>query len=278
MYRATLSALCLIALASCGFSFGPVDYQTTLVLKVCAPGSPQGATPSDCPAVTTDPGTVLQDVITRLDNRAANFQGQSAITGIGTGEIKVRTTLAGAQAVDLFGATGSIAFATPVLGAPDPSNASFVADQRGRFDARQFNDELLYPPGYHWLIDTRLGAGDVTSATAGTDSTTGQITVDINFNSQGAAEWTKITNAAYAAYSADPSADPTTAQLAIFLDSEVLTAPIVTGGGQSNQTEITGNFTADDANTLATLISEGPLPAPVSVVSVNGQPESPTAP
>ena len=273
MLRAILSFLCLGTLAACGFNGGPVIYRTDLVLGVCSPGSPEAAT-LQCPAVTTNPGSVRTEVITRLNDRAAHFQGQSEITAVGDGEIRVRTTLTSAQAINLFTSTGSVAFATPILGAPDPSSPSFIADQRGRFDAQQFRDPNLYPPGYHWVIDTRINASDVTSAVAGTDSTTGQSTIDINFDLKGAAEWSKITDAAYAAYRADPSQTPATAQVGIFLDSDVLTAPIVTGAGQSNQTEISGNFTADEASTLAVLISEGPLPADVSIVSINGQPES----
>ena len=275
MFRAAISVLCLATLASCGP--GPVHYETTLVLRVCGPGSPENATASECTAIASNLETVRTNVITRLEDRAAQFQGQSTITAVGEDEIKVQTTLTSTDAVDLFTVTGSIAFATAILGTPDPTNASFVADQRGRFDARQFDEADLYPSGYHWLIDTRLSAGDVASAVSGTDNTTGQVTVDINFDSKGAAEWTRITNAAYAAYHADTADPPATAQIAIFLDDDVLTAPIVTGGGQSNQTEITGNFTAASANTLAVLISEGPLPAEVSVVSVNGQPETPAS-
>lgn len=273
MFRTALSVLCLAILASCGS--GPIHYETILVLRVCGPGSPEDATASECTAITSNPDSVRTNVITRLEDRAAQFQGQSNITALGDDEIKVQTTLASTDAVDLFTVTGSIAFATAILGTPDPTNASFVADQRGRFDAQQFDDTDLYPSGYHWLIDTRLTAGDITSAVTGTDNTTGQVTVDINFDSKGAAEWTRITNAAYAAYHAATADPPATAQIAIFLDDDVLTAPIVTGGGQTNATEITGNFTAASANTLAVLISEGPLPAAVSVLSVNGQPQSP---
>lgn len=272
MVRRTLSAICLVTLASCGSSPGPVHYQTILVLKICAPASPTAATVSDCPAIATNAHAAAQSVIARLEDRAANFQGQSEITPVGNGEVRVRTTLTSAQAIDLFATTGSIAFATPIPGAPNPDSPSFIADQRGRFDTQQFDDPVLYPPGYHWLIDTRLDATDVSSAQAGTDSTTGQFTVDINFDSKGAEEWAKITNAAYAAYQTNPSGTLPTAQIAIFLDNSVLTAPIVTGGGQSNQTEISGNFTAGIANTLAVLMSGGPLPAEVSIVSVNGQP------
>jgi preprotein translocase subunit SecD len=120
-----------------------------------------------------------------------------------------------------------------------------------------------------------LGAGDITSATVGSDATTGQIAVDINFNSTGAAEWTKITNAAYAAYTSNTAAPDGSSQIAIFLDNEVLTAPEVTGAGQSDQTEITGNFTDETANALADYVSSGALPAPVAIVSINGEPPAP---
>src|ERR1700733_10595112 len=216
MFRAALSVFCLATLASCGP--GPVHYVTTLVLRVCGPGPPEDATASECSAITSNSETLRTNVITHLEDRAARFQGQSKITAVGDDEIKVQTTLASADAVDLFTVTGSIAFASAILGTPDPTNASFVADQRGRFDAQQFDDPDLYPSGYHWLIDTRLNADDVASAVTGTDNSSGQVTVDINFDSKGAAEWTKITNAAYAAYHADTAGPPATAQIAIFLD------------------------------------------------------------
>ena len=93
------------------------------------------------------------------------------------------------------------------------------------------------------------------------------IAVDINFNAAGASEWSKITNAAFAVYQANPSSP--TAQIAIFLDNQILTAPQVTGGGQSNQTQITGNFTSDSATQLASLISSGALPASITTVASN---------
>src|SRR3984893_5840056 len=115
-------------------------------------------------------------------------------------------------------------------------------------------------------MDTNIDASHVTSPEEGTDSTTGQISVVINFNGHGASEWSKITTAAFAAYSASPSAPPPQAQIAIFLDNRVITAPDVTGGNQSNTTQITGNFTSDTAQLLANQISAGALPAEIGVV------------
>ena len=47
----------------------------------------------------------------------------------------------------------------------------------------------------------------------------------------------------------------------------MITAPDVTGGGQSNQTEITGNFTNGSATALANQISAGALPAEITTVA-----------
>ena len=171
------------------------------------------------------------------------------------------------QAVETIGTTQKLYFATAVAGAPDPTSASFISDQKGLYDTSQFTNPTLYPSGYHWKIDNNLQATDVNSATVGQDATSGAIAVDINFNSAGATEWAKITNAAYAVYQTDPTSP--NAQIAIFLDNEVLTAPQVTGGGQSNQTEITGNFTSDSATQLASLISAGALPADITTVASN---------
>jgi preprotein translocase subunit SecD len=170
------------------------------------------------------------------------------------------------QAVQTIGTTSRLYFATAVAGAAtNPPSAALIRDQEGHYDTAQFADSLFYPTGYHWKIDDNLDATDVNTATVGTDTTTSQIAVDINFNSAGAAEWAKITNAAYAVYTSDPSSPM--AQIAIFLDNDVLTAPQVTGGGQSNQTEITGNFTSDSATSLANLISAGALPAEITTVA-----------
>src|SRR5437870_13540984 len=59
-----------------------------------------------------------------------------------------------------------------------------VGDQQGRFDPAQFDDAILYPPGY-------------------------------------------------------------------FVDRQLVSAPNVVSGGQSHETQITGSFTANTAETLA---------------------------
>jgi SecD/SecF fusion protein len=170
------------------------------------------------------------------------------------------------QAIDTIGTTSRLYFATPVPGAVTiPPTTALVSDQQGHYDPAQFGNTALYPTGYHWKIDNNIDATDVNSATVGTDSTSGQITVDINFNAAGASEWSKITTAANSVYVSNPSSP--LAQIAIFLDNSILTAPVVQGGGQSNQTQITGGFTSDSATQLASLISAGALPAEITTVA-----------
>lgn len=266
-----------VLVTSCGLPFVPIDYRTDLVLQVCNSNAPVVASPAACEPLTSDAASVRSNVVSTLERRSDAADAQSAIAIRGDGDIDVRTTLTTAAAIAVFTKTGSVAFATAVAGAPDPGNTTFLADQRGRFDAEQFSDSIRYPTGYHWKIDAALPGGDITSATVGTDVTTGQVTVDINFDGAGAAEWTRITNAAFAAYTAQPADPSGLSQIAIFLDSDVLTAPVVTGGGQSNQTEITGNFTVNAATNLADYISGGALPAPVAIVSIDGEPPAATS-
>lgn len=230
---------------------------------------------ASCTAITSNATSIRTEVVARLERRSDAARAQSAVTVASNGEIDVRTTLSVAQAVSMFTTTGSVAFATAVAGAPDTGSPSFLADQQGRFNTDQFADLDLYPTGFHWKIDMRLPAGDVSSATVGTDATNGAVAVDINFNVAGATEWTRITNAAYAAYTDDASDPSGLSQIGIFLDDDVLTAPIVTGAGQSDQTEITGNFTVSSASALAAYINTGALPAPIAVVSINGKPPTP---
>jgi preprotein translocase subunit SecD len=271
-----VSAGCLSTVTSCGLPSVPVTYRTDLVLEVCSSTAPVVATLSPCTRLVTNAAAVRSDVVATLESRSNASEAQSSITIRSDGSVEVRTTLTTAQAVSVFTKTGSIAFATAVAGAPGPGSASFLADQQGRFDARQFSDDLVYPVGYHWKIDSALPGGDITSATVGTDARSGQVTVDINFNAAGATEWTRIIDAAFAAYTAQPADPGGPSQIAIFLDSEVLTAPEVTGGGQSDQTQITGNFTVASATDLADYVSSGALPAPVAIASLNGAGPTPT--
>jgi SecD/SecF fusion protein len=242
---------------------------TELVIAICRGNNdPPGANCRNGPPNGASVSAAQQATLPILRQRV-NGLGVSEAVVQAQGSDQILVQLPGVtldQARNTIGKTAKLHFATPIQGAPNPSNPAFIADQQNLYDATQFANTLDYPTGYHWKMDTNIDASDVTSADVGTDSTTGQISVVINFNGHGAQEWSKITSAAYAAYSASPSAPPPSAQIAIFLDNRVLTAPVVTGGGQSNTTQITGNFTSDSASLLAQQINAGSLPAEIGVV------------
>jgi SecD/SecF fusion protein len=223
----------------------------------CRNGPPRGATLQEAQQATIP---ILDLRVNSLGVSEASVQAQ--------GNDQILVQLPGVslqQAIDTIGKTQRLYFATPVPGTPDVKSATFINDQQGHYDPAQFANTAFYPSGYHWKVDNSIDATDVNSATVGTDANTGAITVNINFNGAGASEWSKITNAAFSVYSSTPTSP--LAQIAIFLDNEVLTAPVVTGGGQSNQTQITGNFTSDSATQLASLISSGALPAEITTVA-----------
>jgi hypothetical protein len=261
-----------VLLSGCDSRVSSVTREMVFVLRIC---DSAGATSRpDCASFMRDPKAVQSQVVFGLETRAAKLpDAQTEVHPLGGNEVEIRTTAPASLVLPLV-TTGSIAFATAVPGDPDPTSATFVGDQVGRFDAAQFGNPTFYPPGFHWKIDPKLAASDVTSASAGTDPNTGQIAMDITFNSAGAEEWSKITQAAYDVYTSNPSSPQ--AQVAIFLDNDVLSAPDVVQGGQSNNTQVTGNFTTASATAIADAIASGALPAEVSVVSIDGKAPSPT--
>ena len=223
----------------------------------CRNGPPNGHSVADAQSATLP---ILEHRVNALGVSEAIVQAQ--------GDDQILVQIPGVslqQAVNVVGTTAKLHFATAAAGAPNPNDPTFIADQQRLYDVKQFSNSLFYPAGYHWKIDPKLDASDVNSASVGTDQNTGAIAVLINFNSAGAEEWAKITQAAFNVYSTTPTSPM--AQVAIFLDNDVLTAPDVVQGGQSNQTQITGNFTPQSAQQLASQISSGSLPAEIATIA-----------
>jgi SecD/SecF fusion protein len=193
---------------------------------------------------------------------------EAAVSAQGSDQILIQLPGVGPeQAKAAVGTTSKLHFATAVVGAPNPSDPQFLRDQENLYDPTQFANSSLYPTGYHWKIDDTLDASFVTAADVGTDQN-GQIAVNITFNDAGAAEWSKLTTAAFAFTQSSPTAPPAQAQLAIFLDRQIITAPVVQGAS-SNKTQITGGFTSTQAQLLASDISAGALPAEIGTVQAN---------
>ncbi len=82
----------------------------------------------------------------------------------------------------------------------------------------------------------------------------GEPHVSIKFNSQGAADFDRITN------------ENVRKRMAIVLDGVVHSAPVIQERISGGQAQITGNFTMEEARDLAIVLRAGALPAPVNIL------------
>ncbi|MDQ1694980.1 MAG: preprotein translocase subunit SecD [Frankiaceae bacterium] len=142
----------------------------------------------------------------------------------------------------------------PTLGVDKPEDYIVACDKTGS------TKYLLAPAS--------VKGSDIGSANAVIDTTTNQWKVQVNFSGSGKNGWFELTKKAY---EADPSQSPATCatinittgcnSIAITLDGVVQSAPgSVQDGIPGGQTEITGNFTQDEASTLANVLKYGALP------------------
>lgn len=82
--------------------------------------------------------------------------------------------------------------------------------------------------------------------------------VSMSMNSAGARAWAKIT--------ASAASKSPQGKIAIVLDKLVYTAPTVQGEIPNGNSQITGNFTLEEAKDLANVLKAGSLPAPTHIV------------
>lgn len=113
-----------------------------------------------------------------------------------------------------------------------------------------------------YLLGPVLITGDrVKTAAAGVPQGQVAYVVTLSFDSTGADEFYQATNKLYA------QQQPRN-QFAIVLDSKVVSAPAPRGPISGGQAEISGSFTADSANQLASVLKYGALPLAFDVSQV----------
>lgn len=93
----------------------------------------------------------------------------------------------------------------------------------------------------------------ITQATVGTDPQTGQIVVNVSFDSKGSQIWSDYTT------------KNVNKNVAIALDGVVYSAPVIKEPITSGQTQISGSFTTDEAKKLSTILQTGALPVKLVV-------------
>ncbi len=89
------------------------------------------------------------------------------------------------------------------------------------------------------------------------DPVSGQMAVNLRMNNQGAQKWAEMTTKA---------ANAGNREVAITIDGEVISAPSVNGPIPGGNTQITGNFSVQEAADFASLLEIGKLPASVNTI------------
>ena len=95
-----------------------------------------------------------------------------------------------------------------------------------------------------------VGGSHVKKASVGRDQTYGTITVNVEMTTEGSERWAEMTN------------NNKGRSVAISMDDVVYSAPLVRSVINGGNTEISGNFSVEEAESLSGLLNGGSLPAP----------------
>lgn len=109
---------------------------------------------------------------------------------------------------------------------------------------------FLYPCRIPESGKARVGGDDIKSASRDYDSQDGKIAVGLRMTQEGADKWAQMTE------------ENVNRIIAITMDGVVFSAPNVINPIADGNTQITGNFSVEDADNLAGLLNGGALPAP----------------
>ncbi len=102
--------------------------------------------------------------------------------------------------------------------------------------------------------DVALSGERLDRASQGFDQQTGRPVISFGFDRAGAISFGTLT------------AENVGQRFAVVLDGQVLTAPVIQQAIPGGQGQITGDFTVEEAQTLAVLLSSGALPASLEVI------------
>ena len=123
----------------------------------------------------------------------------------------------------------------------------------------QFKERTCTDPTCQTSTDADIGltGDDLVNAFAATSPNTGEWTVNIEFNSRGADIFSDLTRRIVGDINK---------RIAVFLDDELLIAPVAQAWIRDGRSQITGNFTREEARTLAIQLESGSLPVPLELI------------
>lgn len=175
--------------------------------------------------------------------------------------------------------TGQLSFSPAVLGIAERNKMATVSEYLNRSDIKSkfpgvefrwgnkpFVDGEGEKTKFYQLYGIRknksagkapLEGDAITEAQSTPDPQTGGTVVTLRMNQKGAKTWAKMTTKA---------ANDRNREVAIVLDDKVISAPSVNGPITGGSTQITGNFSVQEAEDLANFLRIGKLPAKVNII------------
>ena len=141
-------------------------------------------------------------------------------------------------------------------GVNDPKEATALIGQT----AQLLFAEVIEVPGEKGgtpssqIVPTELTGADLKSASTVFDQNTGKPSVSIEFTEEGAKKFEDITSKNIGK------------PLAIILDNDIVSAPVVNEKIVGGVAQISGSFTVEEANKLEVQLNAGALPVPVKLV------------
>lgn len=149
---------------------------------------------------------------------------------------------------------------SPVIRKDFPADAKFVfgISERDNKTGKALNLVPVYVLKTKGSDKPPIEGDVITSADMRFEDVTGSPSVSMTMNASGAAQWERLTETSY----------KETRPIAIVLDDIVYSAPIAHNGKISGgNTQITGNFSTEEATDLANILKAGRLPAPAKIVA-----------
>ena len=142
----------------------------------------------------------------------------------------------------------------------------FPADMQFRWSTKPMKDGKGGYTNYYELFGLKKTRGKdeaplegdrVINANANPDPTSGQIAVSLKMDTKGAKTWGELTTKA---------ANDGNREIAIVLDSQVVSAPRVINPILTGDSQITGDFTLQEGDDLAKILQVGKLPATTKII------------
>jgi len=199
---------------------------------------------------------------------SATASGASASGSASASATSSATAAPSASASPTAGATpsaGSSGAAATQTGAPKPGSPPITqAQAAARYatltcDKNSITGDVFRSTDYvatcsadgnakYLLGPTVVKGTEIKDASAGTRQTTGEWIVELTFKSHGSSAWATFTS------------NNVGKQVAITLDGQVISAPVINSAISGGGTEISGSFTQASATTLANQLKYGALP------------------